>query len=214
VKNGILLKVWAFHSFLLMMVLNFSIFFWDFFSGTDTQGFGVLEPYHGLPMFYVYMISYFSSLIVILAILKTEKFGIGFLVWVPYALIGFFVETYFELILNPVLINIWGVIGYCAFGLLTGLSADLSYKLLSQKTKIRKGYIAGLSGIIMSIAYFVGIIIALNFFYKAGNVVGDFNDPGSFLGVSYFGLPWMLINAFFGGFTAHALHHFVDNKKE
>ena len=206
-KNFI--EVWLIYSLLLMILLNFSIFFWDFFSGTDTQGFGVLEPYFGLPMFYVYMISYFSSLIVVYAILKSKKFGMGLFLWLPYAVIGFFVEAYFEL---EFLISIWGVVGYCAFGLLTGLSADISYKFLKEKTSFNERIIAGLTGVIMSLTYFITIIIAIGFFYKAGWGAGSFTDPGSFLGVAYFSFPWMIINAFFGGFTAYSIHYFLAHR--
>jgi len=188
---------------LLMILLSFSVFFWDFYSGTDTQGFGVLEPYYGMSMFYIYMISYFSSLIVVYAILRSGTFGMGFLIWTPYAIIGFFVEAYFEL---EVLINIWGVVGYSIFGLVTGLSADISYKLLKEKTSINEKIVAGLTGL-MSLTYFGTTIIAIGFFYKVGWGAGSFTDPGSFLGVAYFCLPWMLINAFFGGFTAYAIYN-------
>ncbi|MBA7513250.1 hypothetical protein ES705_05261 [subsurface metagenome] len=201
------LKIWVFYSLLLMLLLNFSVFFWDFYSGTDTQGFGVLEPYKGMGMFYVYMISYFSSLIVVLAILKSNVFGFGFLLWLPYATIGFFVEAYFEL---EVLINIGGVFGYSAFGLLTGLSADISYKFLKEKTSLDGKLIAGLTGVTMSLTYYFTIIIAIGVFYKAGWGAGSFTDPGSFLGVAYFCLPWMIINAFFGGFTAYSIYIFSN----
>jgi hypothetical protein len=203
--------VWLIHSLLLMIVLNFSIFFWDFYSGTDTIGFGVLDPYRGMPMFYVYMVSFFNSLIVINAIIKTQYFGMGFLLWLPYAVIGLFVEAYFELILTDVLISFWSVIGYCVFGLLTGFSADLTYQLLSSKTKLQKKYTAGFTGVIMNLTYFLTVIIAIGFFYKMGWGAGSFEDPGSFLGVAYFGLPWMIINAFFGGFTGHSLIYLKNN---
>ena len=203
-------KIWIISTFLLMIFLNFSIFFWDFYSGTDTRGFGVLEPYFGMGMFYVYVISYYTSLIVIYAILKTGKFGMGFFVWVPYAVIGFFVEAYFEL---EVLISIWGVVGYCVFGLLTGFSADISYKLLKEKTSLDGKVVAGLTGVIMSITYFITTIIAIGFFYKIGWGAGSFTDPGSFLGVAYFGFPWMVVNAYFGGLTAFAIDYFSRKKK-
>jgi hypothetical protein len=160
------------------------------------------------------MISFFSSLIVINAIVKTQYFGMGFLIWLPYAIIGFFVETYFELILSDVLINIWSVIGYCAFGLLTGLSADITFKLLNEITRISKKHISGITGLVMSLVYFLTIIIALAFFYKAGWVAGSFDEPGSFLGVAYFALPWMLINAYFGGFTGYALYYLNIKKRK
>jgi hypothetical protein len=196
-------KTWITYSFLLMVLLSVTIFFWDFYSGADTQGFGVIEPYYGIGMFYIYMISFFSSLIVLYAIIKSEVFGMGFYMWLPYAVIGFFVEAYFEL---DLLISIWAVLGYSAFGLITGLSADICFKLLNENTKIKKSFIAGISGTFMSFVYFVLVVIALGFFYKSGWGAGSFTEPGSFLGVAYFCLPWMLINAFFGGFTAYCLN--------
>ena len=60
----------------------------------------------------------------------------------------------------------------------------------------------------MSLVYFTLVIIALGFFYKAGWGAGSFAEPGSFLGVAYFCFPWMLLNAFFGGFTAFCTHKF------
>ncbi|MCK4380120.1 MAG: hypothetical protein KAW51_03215 [Candidatus Lokiarchaeota archaeon] len=206
-----IIKIWLIYSMLLMILLNFSIFFWDFYSGANTQGFGVLEPNYGMGMFYVYMISFFSSLIVVYAILRSKTFGIGFLLWTPYAIIGFFVEAYFEL---EVLISIWGVVGYCVFGLLTGLSADISYKLFKEKTSISEKIVAGLTGVIMSLTYFVTTIIAIGFFYKVGWGAGSFTDPGSFLGVAYFCLPWMIINAFFGGYCAYAIYYFSSRGKD
>lgn len=193
-----------------MITLTICVFFWDFYAGINTLWFGVLEPYHGIGMFYVYMISYFSSLIVVLAILKSKIFGMGFLIWLPYAIIGFFVEAYFEL---EKLINIWGVVGYCIFGLITGLSADISFKVLKEKANIDDKIIAGITGVIMSLVYFGTTLIAIGFFYEGGWMAGSFSDPGTFLGVSYFGLPWMIINAFFGGFTASAIDIFSKNQQ-
>jgi hypothetical protein len=201
-----ILKLWAFYSMLLMILLNFSIFFWDFFAGSLTQPLFVLEPYYGLAMFYVYMISLFTSFISVFLILKTKLFGISLLLWLPYAIIGLFVETYFELILNNVLVSFWAVVGYCVFGLLTGLSADITFKLLDEKTNLKKKFVASFTGIIQSCVYFSLIIIALAFFYKQGWSAGSLLDPGSFLGVSYFGLPWMVLNAFIGGFMAYAVY--------
>ncbi len=206
------LKLWLLLSLIFMLLLTLSIFFWDFYSGMDTQGFGVLEPYYGMGMFYVYMISYFSSLIIEYGIVKTQQFGMGFLIWLPYALIGLFVEAYFEL---EVLLSFWGVIGYCIFGLITGLSADISYYILKEKTALSDKVVAGLTGVIMSLTYFFTVLIAIGFFYKTGWAAGSFNDTGSFLGVAYFALPWMIMNAFFGGFTAYSLDYFLrENKKK
>lgn len=196
-----------------MILLTICIFFWDFYAGVETKGFGVLENNKGLGMFFVYKITYFNSLVVVLAIVKSEKFGMGFFVWLPYAVIGFFVEAYFELILTEVLINIWAVVGWCSIGLISGFSADLTYKFLKEKTSVKEIYVAGLTGVAINSVYFIGVILALSFFYKIGYAAGAFDNPASFLGLAYFGLPWMLINAFFGGFTAYALNFFATESK-
>jgi hypothetical protein len=201
-------KIWSFYSFLLMINLTLNIFFWDFYSGSDTQGFGVIDPYFGMGMFYVYMIGFFNSLIVMIAKFIYPKFGMGFFIWIPYAVIGFFVEAYFEM---DVLINIWGVIGYCSFGLVTGISADISFYLLKNKIKLEQGIVSGITGVIMSIVYYLLILIALTFFYKTGSGTGSFLNPGSFLGVAYFAFPWMIINSFIGGFSAYYLHVYFTN---
>lgn len=193
-----------------MVLFNLSILFWDFYAGGETQGFGVLEPYNGIGMFYVYVISFLSNLIVILGILRSSHFGMGLLIWTPYAVIGLFVEAYFELILNPVLINYWAVIGWCVFGLITGLSADLSYVLLKNRTSLDIKLVCGIVGVIMSLTYYFTTLIAIGFFYKTDWGGGSFTDPGSFLGVAYFTFPWMIIHAFFGGYTAYAMYFFKN----
>lgn len=42
---------------------------------------------------------------------------------------------------------------------------------------------------------------ALEFVYVGSLPV----DAGSFMGIAYFGLPWMIINSAFGGYTAYAI---------
>ncbi|TXT58414.1 MAG: conserved membrane protein of unknown function [Promethearchaeota archaeon] len=213
-RKKYILKLWSIYSFLLLILLNFSVFFWDFFAGSLTQPLFVLEPYHGLAMFYVYMISLFTSFIVVFLIHKTKLFGIGFFLWVPYAIIGFFVEAYFELVLTNALISIWAVIGYSVFGLITGLSADISYKLLDKKTNLRKQYVSAFTGVIQSIVYFGLIFIALAFFYRQGWVAGSFTETASYLGIFYFGFPWMVMHAFIGGYMAYAVVFFSETSNK
>ncbi len=151
------------------------------------------------------MFSFFNSLIVLLAILRVKVFGTGLLIYLPWASVGFFIEMYFELILNPVLINIWGVIGWCLFGLLTGLSADLSYWYLRKKTSLKEKYTASITAMIMSLVFFILNVIASIFFYKNGMANLNFS-PSTFLGNAYFGIPWMIINSLFGGYVAYNLN--------
>jgi len=120
------------------------------------------------------------------------------------------VEAYFEL---EVLLSIWAVVGYCVFGLIRGLSAGISYKLLSEKTSLNEKLVASFTGVIMSLTYFITTIIAIGFFYKAGWGAGSFTDLGTFLRVAYFCLPWMIINVIFGGFTAYVMNYVLFNRK-
>ena len=81
-------------------------------------------------MFFVYILSFYITLVVVLPILLLQRFGVGMLVYLPYAITGLFVEYYFELVAEHNLTSYWGVLGWCAFGLAIGLSADLAYRYL------------------------------------------------------------------------------------
>ena len=190
-------------SCILQIVFFVCIFFWDYYAGQATLGFGVEgETYMGIGMFYIYTISLCLSLIVLSAIYKTDQFfGIGVIVFIPYAVIGFFVEYYYEI---DVLKGVWAVFGWCLIGLIVGFSADISFKLLKERTGIRDEYVAGITGIIMNIIYFLLVCVAIDTFYISET---GLSGPGSFLGVAYFGLPWMLIHGFFGGYLAYAMNN-------
>jgi hypothetical protein len=202
----LILKWVSFFSLLLLLVFFLCIFFWDYYAGQATSGFGVEgDRYMGIGMFYIYMTSLFLSLIILSAIYKTnETFGVGFLVFIPYAVIGFFVEYYYEI---DVLKGVWAVIGWCLIGLIVGLSADISFKLLQTQTELRHEYVAGLTGVSLNLIYFLLVWIAIETFYIAGT---GLSGPGSFLGVAYFGLPWMLIHGFIGGYLAYNLNRNIS----
>ncbi|MBI4303266.1 MAG: hypothetical protein HY665_02870 [Chloroflexi bacterium] len=53
----------------------------------------------------------------------------------------------------------------------------------------------------MGLVSFVVTVAALEVVY-----VGPLQiDAGSFVGIAYFGLSWMIINSAFGGYTAYAI---------
>jgi hypothetical protein len=58
-----------------------------------------------------------------------------------------------------------------------------------------------LMGIVLGVASFLLTLVAQAFFYR----VPLPTDHDSFVGVAYFGLPWLLINSVFGGYTAYAI---------
>ncbi len=168
-------------------------------------GFGIFfDVSTGIGMFFVYIVSYFNALIVILPILLIRRFGVGAAVYLPYAVIGFFLEYYMEIVQQPVLVNVWAVIGWCVFGLATGFSADLAFRFL----RIRERWRAMLMGIVMGSVNFVLTLVALTFFYVSPPQAG----PASFIGMAYFGVPWLLLNSAFGGYTAYAISRNIRRK--
>jgi hypothetical protein len=72
-------------------------------------------------MFFVYVLNYFIALVVILPILVAKRFGLGLLVYLPYAVIGIPVDYYMEWVLSRSLVSPWAAVGWSAFGLLVGL---------------------------------------------------------------------------------------------
>jgi hypothetical protein len=51
------------------------------------------------------------------------------------------------------------------------------------------------------VATFLAVTIALSFFYVGGTTT----NPGTYLGVAYYALPFMLVSSGFGGYTAYAI---------
>ena len=190
-------------SFLLMGVYALGTYFFDFFAGSATAGFGKMGEVYGTGMFFIYMIGYFISIILILPILIIKRFGVGILLYLPYAVIGFFVEYYYEWVRESTLISPWGAAGWCIAGLAIGLSADIAYKFLPDRLSLKVRSI--ITGVIMGCASFLFTLLPLLFFYKAPMSISPV-EPGSFLGIAYFCLPWLVINSGFGGFTAYAIY--------
>ena len=198
------LKAWQtilLFGFVLLVITGPSVFFFDYLAGSATLGFGVSPSsgFHGIGMFYLYMISYFSSLIVILPALLTRRFGTATAVFLPYVIIGFPINYYFEWVTEHTWVAPWAGLGWTAAFLLTGLSVDLALRYLPNK--LAPAWRPALSGVIMGLVSFIVTVAALDFVY-----IGPLpTNAGSFVGIAYFGLPWMVISSAFGGYTAHAL---------
>jgi hypothetical protein len=197
-------RAWSttlFFGFILLIITTPAVFFFDFFAGSATCGFGVppSSGVGGTGMFYLYAISYFSSLLVILPLLLTKCFGTATAVFLPYVITGFPVNYYFEWIAERTWVAPWAGLGWSVAFLLTGLSADLAFRYLPRK--LGYAWRSTLSGAVMGLVSFVVTVAALEFVY-----VGPLPmDKGSFVGIAYFGLPWMILNSVFGGYTACAL---------
>ena len=183
---------------LLCFIHAFSSFTFDFFAGAATAGFGVWGEVGGVGMFYIYVLSYFLVLVVILPVLIIRRFGVGIAVYLPCAIIGLFVEYYMEWVINPVLVSPWAVVGWCVFGLITGLSADFTYRFLPGSLNER--WRAIITSLVLGTIMFLLTLLALTYFY-----VEQQTGPGSFLGIAYYGVPFLWVSSGFAGYTAHAI---------
>jgi hypothetical protein len=184
--------------FLLCVIYAFGSFTFDFYAGTATAGFGIRGEVGGIGMFFIYVMGYFIALVVVLPILLLKRFGVGVAVYLPYAVIGLPVEYYMEWVVNHSLVSPWAVIGWCAFGLIAGLSADIAYRFSPARFGERLRAI--ITGVVLNIANFLLVLVAVTFFY-----VEQQTGPGSFLSVAYYGVPFLLVSSGFGAYTAYAI---------
>ena len=177
-------------------LIGVTTFFFDYFAGAATLGFAVWPKVGGTGLFYVYMIGYFNALVVILPVLLLKRFGVGMAIYLPYALIGIPVDMLLD---AGTLISPWAAVGWGLVGLAAGLSVDLAYRYLPGQLTERTRAI--LMGIVLGAASFLLNLLAQSFFYRTPLPT----DPGSFIGMAYFGVPWLLVTSAFGGYTAYAL---------
>lgn len=186
-------------SFLLCCIYGFGSFTFDYFAGAATAGFGVWGEVGGIGMYFTYVMAYFTALVVVLPILVIRRFWVGMAVYALYALSGLYLEYYFELVLEHNLAGFWGVIGWCALGLATGLCADLAYRFLPSRFSEKWRAIS--TGFAVGVATFAAVTIAVSFFY----VTKETGYTANYLSVAYYGVPFMLISSGFGGYTAYAI---------
>jgi len=180
-------------------VTALGVYFFDYFAGSATVGFGRMGPVFGTGMFFVYMLGFLNALLVLLPMHRLGFFGAAALIYLPYAVIGLPVEYYYEVLLTPALKGFWAVAGWCAVGPLTGLSADLANRFLPRS--LPPGLRAVLIGAVLGAAGFGLTLLGLAVFYKAPLAT----DPGSFAGLAYFGAPWLVVHSALGGLAAWAL---------
>ncbi len=184
---------------LLCIIYGFGSFTFDYFAGAATAGFGVWGEVGGVGMYFTYVMAYFIVLVVMLPILIIRRFWVGMAVYALYALSGLYFEYYFELVREHNLVSFWGVIGWCVLGLATGFSADLAYRFLPERLSGKWSAIG--TGLVVGIATFLTVTIALSFFYVHKTPV----YPANYFSVAYYGVPFMLVSSGFGGYTAYAI---------
>jgi hypothetical protein len=150
----------------------------------------------GIGMFFIYIISYFNAVCVVTPLVLVKRFGAGTSVYVPSAVLGLPTEYYMEWVRNQVLVSSWCVVGWCIFLLAIGFSADVAYNILESMEE-KKCTI--LTGVIMGCVTFVLVLVAVSFFYVPAP------ESVTYVDTAYFGLPWLIVNSAFGGFTAYAI---------
>ncbi len=183
----------------LSCIYGFGSFTFDYFAGAATAGFGVMGQVEGVGMYFTYVTAYFISLVVVLPIVIIRRFWVGTSVYLLYAIGGLFVEYYIEWVVEHTLVAPWAVVGWCVLGLATGCCADLAYRFLPKSYSERRR--ATLTGLVVGAATFVSVTVAVSFFYVGDKTIG----PGTYLGLAYYGVPFMLISSAFGGYTAYAI---------
>ncbi len=188
---------------LLCCIYGFGSFTFDYFAGAATAGFGVMGEIGGVGMYFTYVMAYFIALVVVLPILVIRRFWVGTAVYLLYAISGLFVEYYMEWVLVRNLVSLWAVVGWCLLGLATGFCSDLAYRFLPSRLSERWRAIT--TGLVVGVVTFLTVTIALSFFYIGEKTI----HPGTYLGVAYYGVPFMLVSSGFGGYTAYAISRHV-----
>jgi hypothetical protein len=192
-------QILFFFAFLQCGLTGLGVYFFDFFAGTATAGFGRTGAVGGTGMFFIYMLGFLNALVVLIPVLRLGFIGAGVMVYSLWALVGLPLEYHYEWVLNRSLRGLWAVAAWCAAGPLNGLAADLAHRFLPRS--IAPGLRAALVGAVLGAACYATTLAALAFLY----VVPLDRGPGAFAGLTYFGLPWLVAHSALGGFTAWAL---------
>ena len=147
---------------------------------------------------FVYVVSYFMSLVVVLAIRRVEWPWTGAAVFLPYAILGFPIVYMIEVVQTQTLIAPWAAVLNSLPGPLAGLTADLAHRSLPRS--IREEWRSALTGMLTAFGYFAFMLLALAYLYK---------DPSPglahYLNGLYLTLPWLLVSGALGGYTAHMI---------
>lgn len=192
-------QILALFAFLQCSLTGLGVYFFDYFAGSATVGFARLGPVGGTGMFFIYMLGFLNTLVVLIPVLRLGFIGAGVLVYSLWALVGLPTEYYYEWVLNRSLRGVWAVAAWCAAGPLNGLAADLAHRFLPRS--LAPALRAALTGVALGAACYLTTLAALGFLYTVPLDAG----PGAFAGLTYFGLPWLLVHSALGGFTAWAL---------
>lgn len=151
--------------------------------------------------------AFFMALPVMLSILTLRRFGAGTIVFVPYAILGFFPVYYMDYITLKTMLSVWGAVAWCLGGLLTGAAADLTFRFLSRL--ISEKWRAVLVGFVVGLGIYLTPLIAMTFFYIPQPPESHYYMFTTRIAYS---LSWLLINGGFAGYTAFLITNRLERK--
>jgi hypothetical protein len=144
--------------------------------------------------------AYFMALPVMLSILTLRRFWAGTLVFVPYALIGFFMVYALDYTTYHTMTSIWGAVAWSLGGLFTGLAGDLAFRFLPHS--LPEVWRAVLVGAIIGLGTYLTPLITMTFFYIPQPPESHYHQFTT--GIVY-SLSWLVVNGGFAGYTTHLM---------
>jgi len=147
---------------------------------------------------FVYIISYFMALVVVVAIRRVGWRWTGVAVFLPYAILGLPAVYMFEVVAEPTLIAPWAAVLSSLTGPMVGLTGDLAHRFLPRN--MREDLRSAIIGLLTNLGFFTFYLLMLAFLYR---------DPAPglahYLNGVYLTLPWLLVNGVLGGYTAYKM---------
>jgi hypothetical protein len=144
--------------------------------------------------------AFFMVLPAMLSILTLRRFWAGTAVFLPYALIGFFMVYALDYATYHTMTSIWGAVAWSLGGLLTGLAADLAFRFLPRT--LSEKWRASLVGVVIGLGIYLTPLITMTFFYIPQPPESHYHQFTT--GIVY-SLSWLLVNGGFAGYTAYLL---------
>lgn len=144
--------------------------------------------------------AYFMALPAMLSILSLRRFGAGAVVFLPYAILGFYPVYYMDYVTSQTMLSVWGAVAWCLGGLFTGLGGDLAFRFLPHR--ITERWRAILVGVVVGLGIFLTPLIAMTFFYAPQPPESHYHY---FTTEVAYSLSWLLVNGGFAGYTAYAI---------
>ena len=114
-------------------------------------------------------------------------------------MIGFPIGYHYEWIIERTWVAWWSGIWWTAAFLLSAFSVDVTCAFAGGRVPERMR--AVLAGMVLGLVTHVTTVAALALAYRGPLP----REAGSFVGLTYFGLPWLLVHSACGAYTAHAI---------